>query len=64
MVGEADGRGKYLGDVDPTAGPQLDAVAARAVLAAGEREVGLCATSGWSVVRWTTDEITRHPARV
>jgi hypothetical protein len=62
VVAEADGRGKYLGDVDPTLDRSPDAVAYR-VLAAGEREVGLRAT-GLGVVRWTTDEITRHQVRV
>jgi hypothetical protein len=62
VIAEADGRGKYLGDVDPTLDRSPDAVAQR-VLAAGEREVGLRAT-GLGVVRWTTDEITRHQLRV
>lgn len=62
VAAEADGRGKYLGDVDPALDRSPDAVAER-VLAAGEREVGLRAT-GLGVVRWTTDEITRHQLRV
>ena len=56
VVAEADGRGKYLGDVDPTLDRGPDAVARR-VLLAGEREVGLRAC-GLGVVRWTTEEIT------
>ena len=60
VAAEADGRGKYLGDVDPVLDRSPDAVAER-VLAAGEREVGLRAT-GLGVVRWTTDEITKSPA--
>lgn len=62
VVAEADGRGKYLGDVDPSLDRSPDAVAAR-VLAAGEREARLRA-SRLGVVRWTTDEITRHPLHV
>ena len=62
VVAEADGRGKYLGDVDPSLDRSPDAVAQR-VLAAGEREVGLRA-SGLGVVRWTTEEILRHQVRV
>lgn len=62
VVAEADGRGKHLGDVDPSLDRSPDAVAQR-VLAAGEREVGLRAT-GLGVVRWTTQEITRHQVRV
>lgn len=62
VVAEADGRGKYLGDVDPVMDRGPDAVAQR-VLAAGEREVGLRAT-GLGVVRWTTEEITRHQVTV
>lgn len=58
VVAEADGRGKYLGDVDPALDRSPDAVAQR-VVAAGEREVGLRST-GLGVVRWTTEEITRH----
>ncbi|WP_392544152.1 hypothetical protein [Oryzobacter telluris] len=56
VVAEADGRGKYLGDVDPTLDRRPEAVASR-VLAAGEREVGLRAC-GLGVVRWTTADIT------
>lgn len=62
VVAEADGRGKYLGDVDPSLDRSPDAVARR-VLAAGEREMGLRAC-GLGVVRWTTEEITRHPLAV
>jgi hypothetical protein len=62
VAAEADGRGKYLGDVDPALDRSPDAVARR-VLAAGEREVGLRAC-GMGLVRWTTDEITRHHSRV
>lgn len=58
VVAEADGRGKYLGDVDPALDRSPDAVAHR-VLAAGDREVGL-RSCGLGVVRWTTDEITRQ----
>ena len=56
VAAEADGRGKYLGDVDPSMDRRPEAVAER-VLAAGEREVGLRA-SGMGMVRWTTREIT------
>lgn len=62
VVGEADGRGKYLGDVDPSLDRAPDAVARR-VLAAGEREARLRAC-GLGVVRWNTEEITRHPLQV
>ncbi|HET6967649.1 MAG TPA: hypothetical protein VFI44_05200 [Ornithinibacter sp.] len=62
VVAEADGRGKYLGDVDPALDRTPDAVAQR-VLAAGEREVGLRAC-GLGIVRWTTEEITRQQLRV
>ncbi len=62
VVVEADGRGKYLGDVDPALDRSPDAVARR-VLVTGEREVGLRA-AGLGVVRWTTDEIIRHQVRV
>ena len=62
VAAEADGRGKYLGDVDPGLDRSPDAVARR-VLAAGEREVGLRGC-GIGMVRWTTDEITRHQPRV
>lgn len=62
VVAEADGRGKYLGDVDPTLDRSPDVVAQR-VVAAGEREVGLRA-AGLGVVRWSTTEITRHQLRV
>jgi len=56
VAAEADGRGKYLGDVDPSLDRSPDAVAQR-VLEAGEREVGLRAC-GLGLVRWTTKEIT------
>lgn len=56
IVAEADGRGKYLGDVDPSLDRRAEAVADR-VLASGEREVGL-RSCGLGVVRWTTVEIT------
>lgn len=56
VVAEADGRGKYLGDVDPTLDRSPDAVARRVLLAA-DREVGL-RSCGLGVVRWTTEEIT------
>jgi hypothetical protein len=62
VVAEADGRGKYLGDLDPSLDRTPDAVARR-VLSAGEREMGLRAC-GLGVVRWTTEEITRHPLAV
>ncbi len=62
VAAEADGRGKYLGDVDPTMDRSPDAVARR-VLAAGEREVGLRGC-GIGLVRWTTDEITRSQIAV
>ncbi len=62
VVAEADGRGKYLGEVDPAHDRGPDTVAQR-VLAAGEREVGL-RSCGLGVVRWTTDEITSHQLRV
>lgn len=56
VVAEADGRGKYVGDVDPSLDRSPDAVANR-IVAAGEREVGL-RSCGLGVVRWTTKEIT------
>ena len=56
VAAEADGRGKYLGDVDPALDRSPDAVAHR-VLEAGEREVGLRGC-GLGLVRWTTTEIT------
>ena len=62
VAAEADGRGKYLGDVDPALDRSPDAVARR-VVAAGEREVAI-RSCGIGVVRWTTDEITRHQVRV
>jgi hypothetical protein len=62
VAAEADGRGKYLGDVDPGLDRSPDAVAQR-VVAAGEREVAIRAC-GIGLVRWTTDEITRHQVRV
>ena len=62
VVGEADGSGKYLGDVDPALDRSPDAVAQR-VLSASDREVGLRAC-GLGVVRWTTAEIVRQPLLV
>ncbi|GAA4411210.1 hypothetical protein GCM10023168_31790 [Fodinibacter luteus] len=62
VVAEADGRGKYLGDVDPALDRSPAAVAQR-VLAAGNREVAL-RSCGLGVVRWTTEEITRQQLRV
>jgi hypothetical protein len=62
VVAEADGRGKYLGDVDPALDRSPDAVAQR-VLASGQREVAL-RSCGLGVVRWTTEEITRQQLRV
>ena len=62
VAAEADGRGKYLGDVDPELDRSPEAVALR-VVAAGEREVAIRAC-GIGLVRWTTDDITRHQVRV
>jgi len=62
VAAEADGRGKYLGDVDPALDRSPDAVARR-VVAAGEREVGI-RSCGIGMVRWTTEEITSHQLRV
>ncbi|GAA4715074.1 DUF559 domain-containing protein [Pedococcus ginsenosidimutans] len=62
IVGEADGRGKYLGDFDDGLGRGEDAAAARVVQAAQResrvRELGL------RVVRWDTTEIVRSPRSV
>jgi hypothetical protein len=62
LVGEADGRGKYLGDADDGLGRGEDAAAARVVEAARRefrlRELGL------AVVRWDTVEIVRRPQQV
>jgi hypothetical protein len=62
LVGEADGRGKYLGDVDDGLGRDEGAAAARVVEAARRdfrlRELGL------GVVRWDTTEIVRRPRQV
>jgi Transcriptional regulator, AbiEi antitoxin len=62
LVGEADGRGKYLGEVDDGLGRGEDAAAQRVVLAAQResrlRELGL------AVVRWDTHDVVRRPANV
>lgn len=57
VVGEADGRTKYLGTVDAETDRSPEAVSRRLV-DAGERESALRST-GLGVVRWTTKEI-RH----
>lgn len=62
VAAEAEGRGRYLGDVDPALDRSPDAVAPR-VLAAGEREVGI-GSCGIGMVRWTTEETTRQHVRV
>lgn len=60
VVAEADGRGKYLGTIDPDGDSSPQAVARR-VLAASDREVRLRAT-GLGVVRWSTDEVVGSQA--
>jgi hypothetical protein len=62
VAAEADGRGKYLGDVDPSLDRSPDAVAQR-VVEAGERESSLRGC-GLGLVRWTTKEITTAQLRV
>jgi hypothetical protein len=57
VVAEADGRGKYLGTVDPNGDTSPEAVGRR-LLAASDREVRLRA-AGLGVVRWSTDEVVR-----
>ncbi len=59
LVGEADGLGKYLGDVDPAMDRRSRAVALR-VVAAGRRESRL-RDLGLEVVRWDPDEIAHAP---
>lgn len=62
VVGEADGRGKYLGDHDPGLDRSPDAVARR-LLAGADREVAIRAT-GLGLVRWSTEDITLRPLLV
>lgn len=58
VVGEADGRGKYLADAPPD--EPADEVAARRVVAQGVRESRI-RDLGLEVVRWdTVDAVSRH----
>ena len=59
VVGEADGRGKYLPDVTATGRPP-DEVAARAVLAQAHRETRL-RDLGLEVVRWDPSDLASPP---
>ncbi len=61
VVGEADGRGKYLSDVRPD--ETLEEAAARAVVAQGVRESRLRDT-GLEVVRWDTGDALRRRAEL
>jgi hypothetical protein len=62
MVGEADGRGKYLGEFADGFGREPEDVARR-VIAAAQRETRL-RDLGLQVVRWDTAEIVSRPDRV
>jgi hypothetical protein len=62
LVGEADGRGKYLMDLGDGRGRGEDAAAAR-VLASARRESRM-RELGLDVVRWDTAEIVRRPQKV
>jgi hypothetical protein len=62
VVGEADGRGKYLGEFDDGLGDSAESAAQR-VIAAGVRESRL-RDLGLEVVRWEPDDIVRTPAAV
>lgn len=59
VVGEADGRGKYLADAPPE--QPADEVAARRVIAQGVRESRI-RDLGLEVVRWDTEEATSRAA--
>ena len=60
VVGEADGKGKYLGEFDDGLGREPEDVARR-VIAAAQRETRL-RDLGLQVVRWDTAEIVSQPA--
>lgn len=62
VVGEADGRGKYLGEFDDGLGQAPEDVARR-VIAASQRETRL-RDLGLQVVRWDTGEVVSSPDRV
>ena len=62
LVGEADGRGKYLGEFEDGFGREPEDVARR-VIAAAQRETWL-RDLGLQVVRWDTAEIVSSPHRV
>ena len=62
LVGEADGRGKYLSDLGDGLGEDEHAAASR-VLASARRESRL-RELGLDVVRWDTSEIVRRPQQV
>ena len=62
VVGEADGRGKYLGEFDDGLDDSAGSAAQR-VVAAGVRESRL-RDLGLEVVRWEPDDVVRSPAAV